>query len=170
MGHDDFDDMPPPDEEADDFKNFDPESYMRKRGRATGFTPLDDQTDEAQQDFDKFDPETYLRKRRAERGSREFGSASYPPDADVPLRGRRRRSRITDDDEPLPEMGAAAGLGAGILGFLRDGEGTRLNLEILREASPWIKAGLLALGCAILVVLGGICVLGFLLASAITRR
>ncbi len=171
MGHDDYDDMPPPDEEGEDFRNFDPESYLRRRGGATGVSPSDaERGDQDPSDFDNFDPDAYLRKRRAERGSREYGSASYPPEAEAPLRGRRRRSSVADDDEPLPGIGDAAGLGAGFLSLFRPGEGVGLKLEILREASPLIKGALLALGCAIVVVLGSICALGFLLANALARR
>jgi hypothetical protein len=170
MGHDDdFDEMPLPDEEAEDFRSFDPESYLRKRGRATGVSPSDDQRSE-QADFDNFDADAYLRKRRAERKQQPLETATYRTGEDVPPpRGRRRRS-VLDENDPVPDVGAAAGLGAGIFSLFGSREATRLNVEILRNANPWVKTALLILGCAILAVLGAICALGFLLATALARR
>jgi hypothetical protein len=169
MGHDDYDDMPPPDEEAEDFRNFDPDAYLRRRGRATGVTPTDDEQSESN-DFDSFDPDAYLRKRRAERGQQPLEASTYRTGEDVPSSRRRRRPSVEDEGDPMPDVGAAAGLGAGILSMFRSREAAHLNVQILREASPWIKTALLALGCAILVVLGSICALGFLLASTLARR
>jgi hypothetical protein len=170
MDHDDYDDgPPPPDEEAEDFRNFDPDTYLRKRGRGTSGTFSEsNSTDENAEDFEKFDPDAYLRKRRAERGQQPIGSASsYPVDVEPPS---RRRKSVADDSEAIPDVGAAAGLGAGIIGMFGSREATRLNVEILRHGSPLIRAALIGLGCAIVLMLTGVCVLGFLLATAIARR
>jgi hypothetical protein len=170
MGHHDYDNGPPPDEEAEDFRNFDPETYLRKRGRGTSDAFSDQEpTDENAEDFAKFDPDAYLRKRRAERGQPPLGGAdSYPVDMEPP--SRRRRRSVADDSESIPDVGAAAGLGAGIIGMFGSREATRLNVEILRHSSPLIRAALIALGCAIVLTLTGVCVVGFLLATAIARR
>jgi hypothetical protein len=169
MEPEDFDDIPPLDEEAEDFSKFNPDAYLRKRGRGTDSAfPGSRRAESDAGGFDNFDPDAYLRKRRAERGQAGPLSDPYAPDA-AP-RGRRRRHSITDDDEPIGDTGAAAGIGAGLIGLLGLGEGAGLNVDILRRASPLIKTALLAVGCAIVLALAGICVLGFMLATALTRR
>jgi hypothetical protein len=167
MEPEDFDDIPPLDEEAEDFSNFDPEAYRRKRGMGTASSSPGAERPDAG-GFDSFDPDAYLRKRRAGQGRSAPLSDPYAEDA-AP-RGRRRRRSITDDDELMPDAGAAAGIGAGLLGMLGGGDSLDLNLKILRDASPVIKSALLAVGCAIVLALTGICVLGFLLVTALTRR
>ncbi len=165
MGHDDFDEMLPPDEDAQDFSHFDPDSYLRRRGLRDSDTS-DDRLETDPENFDNFDPEAYLRKRSAQRGQPPLDSTSYAPGE--PPR-RRRRSGVEDSDLS-PDMADAAGLGAGLLNLLHSPEEARFGFRVLREASPLIRMALLLVGCAIVFVLAVACVLGFWLATALTRR
>ncbi|MCC7450743.1 MAG: hypothetical protein IT324_25235 [Anaerolineae bacterium] len=173
MGYDDFDDMPG-DADAEDFANFDPERYTRRRRGSDWNQPsADDAPDSASSDdFANFDPSAYVRKRRGETRQSLVGEDAS---ADRAYRRHRRDFGTDIDDDELPDAGGVAGLGMGLLGGLlsggRGGQGQRTAYtDILREASPLLRVGLIALGCGIVALLGTGCVVGYLLVTALTRR
>lgn len=173
MGNDDYADLPG-DADAEDFANFDPERYTRRRRSSDWDESSVDESPTAPPpgDFANFDPNAYLRKRRGETRQSLVGQDAS---ADRAYRRHRRDfdSDINDDD--LPDAGGVAGLGMGLLGGLLSGGRSRqgqrtVYTDILREASPLVRAGLVALGCGILALLGMGCVVGYLLVTALTRR
>ncbi len=167
MGHDDYDETPG-DADAEDFANFDPERYGRRRNSddLDRSSYNDPQPSAPSEDFTNFDPNAYLRKRRGETGRSLIGQ-----DASADRAYRRHRGFGSDDeDDALPDAGAAAGLGLGLLGGILSGGQGNQYFDILRRTSPLVRAGLLALGCGVLTLIGMGCVIGYLLVTALSKR
>jgi hypothetical protein len=140
------DDMPPIEEEADDFKNFDPQAYLSKRGRVR--KSYDDDFSNA--------PDISSRGARSAKTSR-----------------RERRQRYSDDMDFDNDGGQGAGIpmgiGAGILGMLESGN-IGVVSELLRSFGPLAKVMLGVIGCALMMFCIVVCGGGFLLINALTRR
>jgi len=173
MGYEDYDDQPG-DADAEDFANFDPERYRRRRRSSDWDNSAPDASPDSvpSDDFANFDPSAYLRKRRGETRQSLVGQDAS---ADRAYRRHSRNLSAELDDDDLPDAGGVAGLGMGLLGGIlsggRGGQGQRTAYtDILRETSPLVRAGLIALGCGILALLGTGCVVGYLLVTALTRR
>lgn len=166
MSQDDFDDYPPGDEEAEDFANFDPSSYLRKRGHALDDSPdRDEPSERDENDFANFDPSAYVRKRRAERGRSQLGDPNAV-EASYGERSRRRRRQAGMEDDDFGEVGA----GAGLLASLGRRENKGLIAEIIREGGPLLRPAIVAVGCFLLLALIGICTLTLLIFNTLSRR
>jgi hypothetical protein len=150
------------DEEAGgDFKNFDPSKYMRNRGSSSSSAGEQSTSD----DFENFDPSKYVRKRRAEVGQSGYGDPSVPRS-----RGRGRRRGTTGDDGIEDAVGGVAlGLGGRFAEYLRP-ENARMFSSILTEARPILRPILLGIGCILVLACGGLCLFGYSLITALTRR
>ncbi len=171
MGHDDFDDAPPPDEEAEDFANFDPETYLRRRNAGRDDEPLETEQDSQPSEsdaFSTFDAGDYLQKRYGRRG-RSYLTQS-PRGQEAAYTGRSRRSR---QDDPVSarareidkELGGTERRGC--LGRLFDlSEQFGLVREILTEGGPVVRI----VGCVLVLAIGAICVGGYLILSTLLNR
>ncbi len=149
---DNFDDQIPPEEEAEDFANFDPERYLRKRQGQYGRPMMDEETADV----------GYTPGRRRRYAEDDLAAA--------PGSGRsRRRSGISSENDFGESLRPAAGVGAGIIGLVTSGEGMRLLPEILRQGGPLVRAGL-TIGCVLLIALVGACGVACLLAFSVLRR
>ncbi len=169
MGHDDFDDAPPPDEQGEDFANFDPESYLRRRNQGRYGEPTEpDENDQPLEtdDFSRFDPNDYLKKRYSERSylnqSSQERQAAYT--------GRSRRGRRNDPNaarvrEIDRQLGGTERRGC--LARLFDfSETAGLFREIVMEGGPVVRI----VGCVIVIAILGLCVAGYLALSVLTRH
>ena len=122
--------------------------------------------DEEAEDFANFDPAAYLAKRNQTR----HGGADDPIDQEVRrvYSGGRRRRDGTRDDDVISEA-VPVGLGAGLLGGLRSGEGVRIYADILGQALPLAGRYLPIIGCAILFMCVLVCGGGYLLIRLLAR-
>jgi hypothetical protein len=138
---DQFDDMPPGDEEADDFKNFDPEAYLAKRGRTRNHS------------------EDVIQREAQDMVGR--GSPS----------GRRRRASSLEDNGSAYDaaQNVPVGLGAAIIGLLQNGN-IGMTGEILRSFGPFARIALGVVGCALVAFCVVVCGGGFLLINLLSRR
>jgi hypothetical protein len=168
MGHDDFDDAPPPDEEAEDFTNFDPETYLRRRNAGQPDEPLETEEDSqpsGSDAFSTFNAGDYLKKRYS---GRSYLSQSPREQAAYTGQGRRGRrndpasARIREIDKEV-----AGGERRGCFSRLFDvSERFGLVREILTEGGPVVRI----VGCVLVLALGAICVAGYLILSAVTQH
>jgi hypothetical protein len=172
MGHDDYDEPPPPDEQAEDFANFDPETYLRRRNAGRYEEPLETEEDgqpseSTSDDFASFNAGDYVRKRYGERG-RPYQSES-PSNREVAPAGRGRRAQSIDPIDARARQidkelrGERRGCFSRLFDF---GEAFRLYQEILAEAGPLVRI----VGCVLVLVIGALCVVGYLVLSALTRH
>jgi hypothetical protein len=153
-----YEDFPPGDEDAEDFRNFDPSRYTRRRSRS------DDSADSmgsgeqsGSSDFDNFDPSKYIRKRRT----------SYAPDANAEAEDGRRGGRAGRSGYEEPQRERAGGMGAlaaTLLGLFSSGE--MFTTPAWRTIRPFVTV----IGCAILIGVGAICAVGFWLAQSLGAR
>jgi hypothetical protein len=155
---DEYEDLPPGDEDAEDFRNFDPSRYTR-RNQSSDSIGNDEQSGTS--DFDNFDPSQYIRKRRT----------SYAPDASAAAEsgrrgGRSRRSAAYSAyEEPQRERAGGMGaLGATLLGLFSSGE--LFTTPAWRTIRPFVTL----IGCALLIGVGAICAVGFWLAQSLGAR
>jgi hypothetical protein len=154
-----YEDFPPGDEDAEDFRNFDPSRYTRRRNQSSDVGNSAEQSGSS--DFDNFDPSKYIRKRRT----------SYAPDANDEAeggrRGRRagRSSAYASYEEPQRERAGGMGaLAATLLGLFSSGE--LFTTPAWRTIRPFVTL----IGCAILIGIGAICAVGFWLAQSLGAR
>jgi hypothetical protein len=155
MGHDDFDDMPPPDEMAEDFANFDPETYLRRRNAGSYGEPLETEEDSQPSEsdaFSTFDAGDYLQKRYGDRAH----LTQSPRDEEAAYAARAREIDRRLGTERPGCLTRLLGLG-GTLGFLE---------AILTEGGPIVRI----IGCVVVLAIGAICVVGYLALSALTYR
>jgi hypothetical protein len=173
MGMDDneFDDSPQGEDAAEDFANFDPASYLHRRGNALDGAQNADEPSEGDaaesdaNDFANFDPSAYVQKRHAELGHPQLGDASAA-EASYGARSRRRRRRAGMEEDDFPEVGA----GAGLLASAGRRENIGLFAEILREGGPLLRPVIAAVGCFLVLALIGICAVALLVFNALSRR
>lgn len=155
---DEYEDFVPGDEDAEDFRNFDPANYRRRRN--TSSDPIGSDEQPASSDFDNFDPSKYIRKRRP--------LESYVPDASAESEsGRRGRRSGRSSAYEEPTRGRAGGmgaLGATLLGLFSSGE--------LFASPAWrtIRPFITLIGCVIVLAIGAVCAVGFWLAQALAQR
>jgi hypothetical protein len=151
-----YEDFPPGDEDAEDFRNFEPSRYTRRRSGSSDLTGSDEQAGAS--DFDNFDPSKYIRKRRQ----------SYAPDANAEAEsGRRggRAGRYSAYEEPQRERAGGLGaLGATLLGLFSSGE--LFTTPAWRTIRPFVTF----IGCALLIGIGAVCAIGFWLAQSLAQR
>jgi hypothetical protein len=167
MGNDDEDLGPPPEEFAEDFANFDPETYMKRRGTERPSQADDNQPEQGSQesdDFASFDPNAYLRKRYSERGRSDLSASPY--DRETQYTDRRRQQVFERGTERRLD-GEIKGERRGCFSrLLNMGETFGLLREILVEAGPLLRIG----GCIVVVLLLGLCTVGYLVITALTRH
>jgi hypothetical protein len=165
MGHDDFDEAPPPDEGAEDFANFDPETYLRRRnaGRYGESSDAEEETPPLETDeFAQFKPGDYLKQRYA---SRSYLSQS--PHEQAATGRRRGRPNDPNADRVRAIDKQIGGERQGCFSRLFDlSEQFGLVREILTEGGPVVKI----IGCVIVVALGAICVVGYLVVASLTNH
>jgi hypothetical protein len=143
--NDDYEDLPPVEEESDDFKNFDPAKYLANR-RQTG-----SRRDLAQDDYD--------REELAPRGRSS--------------RRSRRREALGDSDMGgggIDGEGIPVGMSAGILGSLISPENSRMLANLLGGAAPLVRSILPAIGCVLLALCALVCGAGYIVISTLTKR
>jgi hypothetical protein len=124
--------------------------------------------DEQSEDFSSFDPAAYLAKRNQTR----HGGSDDPVDDEVRRvysGGRRRQRGATRDDDVLGAEAVPVGLGAGLLGGLRSGEGVRIYADILGQALPLAGRYLPIIGCALIFMCVLVCGGGYLLIRLLAR-
>jgi hypothetical protein len=167
MGNDEEDFGPPPEEFAEDFVNFDPETYMKGRGAGRPPEADDDQPEQGPQDsddFSSFDPQAYLRKRYSQQGRPDLSTSPYNREAQYT---DRRRQRAFEQGPQRRLDRETRGERRGCFGRLFVmGETFGLLREILAEAGPLVRV----VGCIVVVLLFGICTIGYLLISSLSRH
>ena len=159
---DDFDNLPPIEEESDDFAHFDPENYLRRRGRIYGEPELIDSSE------DPLPPPRGRRRRGVP------SSGSYEPQYTTGRRrGRRstsrRRGSVLDDRDEFDAGDAPLGIGAAILGLLHEGN-IGFFTEILGGLGPLARFVLPAIGCVLVLACIAVCGGGYILITTLTRR
>jgi hypothetical protein len=169
MSDDEFEDYIPGDDQAEDFANFDPSSYLRRRGHALDGSlnqdePPERDADQAD-DFANFDPGAYVRKHRAERGHSQLGDPNAVA-ASYGERSRRRRRRAGMSDDDFGDVGE----GAGLLASLGHAENVGLLSQLIREGGPLLRPVIAAVGCFLVLALIGICVAALLIFNTLSRR
>jgi hypothetical protein len=166
MGNDDEDFGPPPEEFAEDFANFDPETYMKRRGAGRPQMGDDqpEQESEVSDDFASFDANAYLRKRYGEQGRQNLGASPYDQETEYTDRRRRRGTERGTEQRLDREI---KGERRGCLSRLFNmSETLGLGWEILTEAGPLLRI----VGCIVVVLLIGLCTVGYLVINALTRH
>ena len=129
--------------EANDFANFDPETYLRERRAREGRSRVSE-------DLTRSDEEN-LGVRRRSRGGRS----------------QSLESDLVDGNTEIP-----VGLAARVMGALgaRGGEGVYMWGNILRDLMPTIRRFLPLIGCIVLLACLALGTAFYLLVSALTRR
>jgi hypothetical protein len=158
MSYDDYEEeMPPGDDDLDDFATFDAERFLRKRGGDQN-RPLPDE--------DSVNS-GYTSRRRS------YAQDNLPPAGSARTTRRRRsaRSSARDNDSGLNDAAIPAlGLGSQFIDSLGSGaEMTGIVSRIFREGGPAIRA-IIGVGCILLVGLMAVCGIGCLLLSASMRQ
>ncbi|GEM_PF-5770969 len=166
MSDDELDDYIPGEDQAEDFANFDPATYLRRRGHALdGSLDQDEPSERNDNDFANFDPSAYVRKHRAERGRSQLGDPNAIQ-ASYGERSRRRRRRAGMSDEDFGDVGE----GAGLLASLGHAENVGLLSELIREGGPLLRPVIVAVGCFLVLALVGVCAVALLIFNALSRR
>jgi hypothetical protein len=162
---DDFEDDLPIEEEdqADDFDNFDPQKYLRRRQATRG----------NRDDTGDFDRDLPMTSRRG----RSYGDLNDPRGYDQGRGASRRGRHSVADDDNSDQLGNAAGMGAGVLASiigLFTGENMGLFNRILPELGPrlgplarWVVG---AVGCIIVFICGLACVGVYFIYTVVNHR
>ena len=167
MGNDEEDFGPPPEEFAEDFANFDPDRYMKRRGAGGSPEEGDDQPEQDSQesdDFASFDPNAYLRKRASEKGRPDLSASPYDREAEYTDRRRQRAfergpERRLDREIKGERRGCFSRL-------INTGETFGLLREILGQAGPLVRV----VGCIVVVLLFALCTVGYLVINTLSRH
>ena len=163
MGNDDEDFGPPPEEFAEDFANFDPDKYMKRRDTEP-FPQADDNQPEQgapeSDDFANFDPNAYLRKRANEKGRPDLSASPYDRETEY---ADRRRQRGTERQISQEIKGERRGCFGRLFVM---GESLGLVREILGQAGPLVRT----VGCIVVVLLLGLCTIGYLVINSLSRH
>jgi hypothetical protein len=158
---DDFEDDLPIEEEdqADDFDNFDPQQYLRRRQALKG----------NRDDVNDFDRDLPVASRRG----RSYGDPDQRNVDRASGRGQGRYGRREDDD-PVQNLGMMGpGFLASIIGLFT-GENMGLFKSIIPELGPrlgplarWVVGGI---GCMIVFICGLACVGVYFIYTVVSHR
>ncbi len=111
---DQYDDMPPADDEADDFKNFDPEAYLAKRGRSR--TSISSDIERDVQDAGGRGSRSSRRQRYSDEGDAGNAAQNMPLGIGAAILGLLQNGNIGITAELLRSFGPIAKIALGILG------------------------------------------------------
>lgn len=144
------------DEEAQDFHNFDPARYVRRRSSSyADRSSLDDDVQDASGDFAPLEP-----------GRRSYGGSRQ---RNEPLEDRPIQSGILESNLGAAGLFGAGSQRGGCIGLLGNIARLQMLLQMLGQLGPIGRVITWGLGCLLLLVFVVVCGGGALLIISLTR-